>query len=437
MKRIFVPYFLLSVFFLSTIVLSNNNQRKPKIVALVPGHNDSRFLPNCFRALAKYADAIVYLDDASTDNSVEIAQALAEECHIEQIICKKEWIRHEATDRNILLQLGRVIGGTHFIVLDADEMFTGNCIENNMLRQHILNLKPGEQLFLAWIQLWRSTDVYRFDNSVWTHNYKPFAFCDDSIALYGSRFINEARTPGTLEGTRWFMEGYTYGVLHFQFVNFENLLQKQAWYRCIERVYDEKRSIKSINAEYLPSIDETGLQTRPCPSEWFAGYQFLDYQATKEKELWRQNNVMNWFVTYGLERFAGLDIWATEWPFNEYILSNSSFLDSFVFRQQKEGVAREVGSNNTTSYNPALFFYTQKGWKQVTHFSSSSTVDLLVMHDGNLISTYINDLANVRTIAFSVDHITESIVQQLYQYGFALVPYNDNGYSYFLKMINK
>jgi glycosyltransferase involved in cell wall biosynthesis len=431
--HIFLSY-LLILCCLGNMVVADDYQSKPKkIVALVPGHNDGRFLSNCFRALALYADAIVYLDDASTDDSVAIAERLAKECNIEQIITKKNWVRHASADRNILLNAGRAIGGTHFITIDADEMFTANCLNDTILRSTILNLKQGEHLFLAWIQLWRSTNRYRFDSSVWTHNYKAFAFCDDGVCYHTNAFLNESRTPNTLTGMRWFIEGYQYGVLHFQFVNFDNLLQKQAWYRCMERVYNEKRSIQSINAEYKPSIDETGLQTVECPSEWFMAYPFLDYKATKEKELWRQNDVMAWFATYGLERFAGLDIWNIQWPFNKYIASESCFLDSFVFKQQEKGVAMELGGNHAGSYNPASFFYEQKSWQHVTDFSEN-TIDLLVIQDRDLLQTYKNKLVNVRVIAFKTDQITQELTEKLYAYDFSLVSYDDNGYSYFLKM---
>jgi len=432
--HIFLRYFLFITCCLGNKLLADDSQLKPKkIVALVPGHNDSRFLPNCFKALALYADAIVYLDDASTDNSVSIAQSLAEECHIEQIIVKEKWVRHASADRNILLNAGRAIGGTHFITLDADEMFTANCLDDQNLRRTVLNLKPGEQLCLAWIQLWRSTDFYRFDDSVWTHNYKAFAFCDDGICQHTNAFLNESRTPNTLNGMRWFIEGYTHGVLQFQFVNFDNLLQKQAWYRCMERVYNKKRSIQSINAEYAPSIDETGLKRLDCPTEWFAGYPFLDYKATATSELWRQNDVMNWFATYGLERFAGLDIWTTEWPFHEYMLFNSCFLDSFVFKQKEKGVAMELGYNYAQVYNPTTFLYEKRNWKEITDFSLSA-IDLLVIHDNNLLKTYVNNDTHARVIALPTNQITHEIVQQLYAYDFSLVPYDDNGYSYFLKM---
>lgn len=366
-----MKYFNYTVLLLTTFLISAQD---PKIVALVPGHNDARFLPNCFRALACYADAIVYLDDASDDDSVAVAQSLAQECRIEQIIVKQTWNRDEPGDRNTLLNVGRAIGGTHFIVLDTDEMFTANCQEHSKIRQHILNLKPGERLVLNWIQLWRSLDVYRFDNSIWTWNYKDFAFCDDSICCYASDFLHTSRTPRNLAGPNWFIEGYTYGVLHFQFTNWRNVIIKHAWYRCLERVKYKDRPAHEINGRYNPSLDETNIHVEPAPAYWF-DYSFLDRNVYQENEQWREEQVMNWFLQYGIDRFADLDIWDIAWPFEKYLnnlpKTNSHksqvlqdiFFDTFVFNGQENGLFVDIGAHDGIQHSNSYFFEKERNWK--------------------------------------------------------------------------
>jgi hypothetical protein len=112
-------------------------------------------------------------------------------------------------------------------------MFTANCQNNSILRKTILGLQPGEIIEMIWIQLWRSVKTYRFDNSVWTWNYKPFIFCDNGNSFYASDFIHTTGSPDGLQGPVYGMDGYEYGVMHFQFVHWRNLLVKQAWYRCL------------------------------------------------------------------------------------------------------------------------------------------------------------------------------------------------------------
>ena len=108
-----------------------------KIVGLVPVRNEARRINFCLRALAVFTDSIVVLDDMSTDNTVSIVENLAEDCKIERIITKSIWDRNETADRNELLTVGRSIGGTHFVVIDADEAFTGNLADGNELRTQV------------------------------------------------------------------------------------------------------------------------------------------------------------------------------------------------------------------------------------------------------------------------------------------------------------
>jgi FkbM family methyltransferase len=288
-------------------------QPSAKIVGLVAARNEEKFIGQCLRALSLYTDAIVFLDDASDDKTVAIVESLAEECGIEEIIRKDRWFRDEPGDRNKMLQAGRAIGGTHFIVLDADEMFTATCLKNNYLRDTILKLTPGEILEMVWIQLWRSKNRYRFDHSVWTGNYKPFIFCDNNTAFYLSDFIHTTRNPHNLSGTVHRIDGYGYGVLHFQFINWRNLLVKQAWYRCLERIRTPQKSAQEINDLYAPSKDETDLGLKPAPGEWFDGYEFFDSAIFAQPEEWREKQVLGWFTQYGKEFFRDLDIWDIDW----------------------------------------------------------------------------------------------------------------------------
>jgi glycosyltransferase involved in cell wall biosynthesis len=284
-----------------------------KIVGLIGARNEEHFIDQCLRALSIFTDAIVFIDDASDDSTLRIVESLSQECRIQKIIRKAEWHRDEPGDRNRLLQAGREIGGTHFIVVDADEMLTANLADNNILRDIMLSLSPGEQLQLTWIQLWRSVDNYRYDNSIWTNNLKEVVFHDDGRCYYESDFIHTPRVPQNLSGTIRKLEGYTYGLMHFQFVNWRDLLIKQAWYRCIERIRHPEKQAEMINDLYAHSKDETNLRLRLSSPEWFAGYPFFDKTVFKRKENWQEKQILSWFSEYGLQFFADLDIWDIDW----------------------------------------------------------------------------------------------------------------------------
>ena len=289
--------------------VSNSSVKKPKIVGLVAARNEENIIGQCLRLLSQFTDAIVYLDDCSTDSSVAVVQSLAEQCRVERIITKDRWLRDEPGDRNKMLQAGREIGGTHFIVLDADEAFTSNFLLNHSLRDQILSLQPGDTLEFNWIALWKSTRQYRYDNSVWTDNYKPFVFCDDGQCSYSSEFIHTPRAPQDLAGRTLKIEGYEYGVLHFQFVNWRNLLLKQAWYRCLEHIREPQKSIVEINKRYAPSKDETNIQLRKANEDWYRYYPDLNAGVFDKEDNWRAEQICGWLKEYGADFFKNLDIW--------------------------------------------------------------------------------------------------------------------------------
>ena len=286
-----------------------------KIIGLVPVRNEATIIAQCLKALALHTDAIIVLDDASEDDTVSMVESLAQQCHIAKIICKKTWIRDEPGDRNALLKAGREIGGTHFIVIDADEILTANCLSNNILKKRILELKPGDKLCITWIQLWRSVDQYRHDKSCWSNQQGDFIFCDSGTAFYSSDFIHTSRSPNNnMPGKVYsFDTTYTYGLMHFQFVNWNNLLVKQAWYRCLERIRDPKKSISTINEIYKDSKNETGIVLKRSHADWFEGYYFFDKSRYLMGESWQKKQVVQWFAHYGKDFFKGLDIWDIDW----------------------------------------------------------------------------------------------------------------------------
>ena len=295
-----------------TFSLINCQENPSKIIALIPMRNEEIMIGQCLKGLAPLVDEIIILNDCSTDNSIPIIESLAQECHVTEIIHKKEWYRDEPGDRNSLLNAGRAHGGKYFIVIDADEMFTSNCLDNNFLKSRILALQPGDILTLNWIQLWRSVDYYRFDDSVWTYNYKPIIFCDDGQAYYSSAFIHTPRIPGNLKGKNYTLYGYTHGLMHFQFVNFDNVTIKHCWYRCMERIRTQK-SGPEINEIYSLPFRPQNIHLEPSPAAWFINYPFFDRTIFTKEEGWRKAQVKEWLELYGKEFFKDLDIWFIDW----------------------------------------------------------------------------------------------------------------------------
>jgi len=315
---------------ISLLCLSLNifiTSAKPnKIIGLMAVRNESQMVEQALKALACYTDGIIVLDDASDDNTVEVLKRVATECNIVKIIEKPEWHRDEPGDKNKLLNAGRKAGGTHFIVIDADEVFTSNCLDDDYLRKQILTLKPGETMLCTWIQLWRSPYKFRCDDSVWSKLKGDFIFCDTGKCSYSSNFIHTSRSPNiglkgkthTLKAKREqrlpnCKKDFTMGLMHFQFVNWKNLLIKQAWYRCLEKIRNPKVDIEHINKIYGRSKDETNIGLVDSPKEWFIGYNSFDADLYTSVESWQKKQILQWFEQYGQNYFKQLDIWDINW----------------------------------------------------------------------------------------------------------------------------
>lgn len=296
-------------YYISLLLISFNlvADQPPKIIGLVAGRNEERLIKQCLKALSLYADAIVYLDDCSTDKTLEIVQSLEQECRIERIITKEVWVRDEPGDRNRLLQAGREIGGTHFIFADADEMFSANCMHDNFIRTEILKLQKGEKLVVRLIDLWRSPLTYRIDRSSYANRILDVAFCDDGVCYYEAGFIHASHSPQhRLAGEKWVMDNHV--VLHFAFVNWHEVAIKYAWYKCLERIRMPEKPIDAINYAYNSGTDENGMQLVRIDDEWLAGYDFFDAAIFDEFPLWRAHQIAQWIQEYGDEYFAGLGL---------------------------------------------------------------------------------------------------------------------------------
>lgn len=277
-----------------------------KIIGLMAVRNEESIIEQHVRALSLYVDSIVVLDDYSTDNTLNIINAIAKDCKIEKILTKEQWVRDEPGDKNLLLSTGRALGGTHFIILDADEMFTANCLKKDFLRKQILSLNPGEGLEFMWIHLLKSTKRY-VSSTANGREYPvisgPAVFCDDTEqkSFYDSAFIHTSRIPNRPRPcVLRSLVNFDYGVLHFQMVNWDNYLIKQAWYCCLEAIRSKNSSQRDWLEKYNYVFDQMNKKIicKVCPNEWFDGYSFFKSSAYDVPENWRLQQIRSWMREY-------------------------------------------------------------------------------------------------------------------------------------------
>ncbi|HEV2600758.1 MAG TPA: glycosyltransferase family 2 protein [Candidatus Babeliales bacterium] len=312
-----------------------------KIVALLQIRNEREVVEQCLRMLSLYADGIVVLDDASNDNTVQIIQSLMGELPIEEIVQNEvsAWQNgSERDNREKLLIAGRRAGGTHFIVLDADEMFSALCLQGDWLRKKLLQLKPGQTLRLPTIHQWNDLYAYRNDaqcNPTLLKWRRVYAFADDGVCTYddnqswhGSACIHVSREPEKMicadKVKSFYYDDVRTGVLHFKCVSLENIDVKKGWYMCLEFIRlnesgasDEQRfanaqHLNKVYNEYLYSgilSQVDNIVCAPVPAQWYA-YPFFDGCAYIKPLVTKIEEIEVWFKRYGMEYFKDLDIWS-------------------------------------------------------------------------------------------------------------------------------
>jgi glycosyltransferase involved in cell wall biosynthesis len=274
-----------------------------KIIALVPIKNESTYLPAYLSSIKGVADIVIALDDFSTDNSIEILKDAG------AIVLPSPFSPDEPVNmggkRNYLLQIGRKMGGTHFIWLDADEIFSANFKSHS--RKIISLLDCGQKLSMRWVHLWKNYNQYLDDKkSAYGHLWKDFIVHDDPSYFFDDKFLSEGRTQGPSNNTMRLPE--TDGVvLHYQFANWGKVQIKQAWYRCVELIKND-RSARRINITYAPTLDGINYKTKPLKEEWEISTSITD-EALDIKQTWHYAEITIFFDKYGIEFFEPLQIW--------------------------------------------------------------------------------------------------------------------------------
>lgn len=278
-----------------------------KIIALIPFHNEALFLPACLQSLQGIADEILgYDDDESIDGSATVFASYGGLVKLPQSF-DPSWAAGKQTQvRKLLLEWGRERGGTHFIWLDANEVFTVNF--RKVARGLMADLHPGHKLLLHWLVAWKDTLVYRFDPPFWDRNYKDFIVCDDPGLSLDEVFIHFGRTQGPntpeIQHTVPLEKG---AVIDMRYA-FWNLFQcKQCWYRCVE-LCKNKGEEDVINEIYAGSLEDSSALCVATPREWLDGLTLPQspdnlYNSRYYKE------ILALFNEYGPSFFEGLDIW--------------------------------------------------------------------------------------------------------------------------------
>jgi hypothetical protein len=270
-----------------------------KLIGLMPVRNEDWCLGLTARAALMWCDAIEMYLHACTDSSLDIATAIQDE-HPESVIItiepRPQW--DEMLHRQEMLAGARRHGATHIAIIDADELLTGNLLENapaihgggtneSYIRNMVGVTRPGHILQLPGYNLRGSLDRYHA-NGIWGNRWFSTAFPDDpNLHWTGDTFHQREPLGLTLRPYRPVQQGQG-GVLHLWGVSERRLKAKHALYKITERLRWPGKSVKSIESMYTlwretPPVNgdwATYPSTMwPSPGKWEYGITQLDWLA--------------------------------------------------------------------------------------------------------------------------------------------------------------
>lgn len=314
-----------------------------KSVCIMPVRSEGWCLGLTASAVLMWVDELIILEHASTDGTIGIISALQVEygnrvqCLIE---CDPQW--KEMEHRQRLLDIARDEGATHIVLVDADEILSGNLLEMFPHTNFLSGLSQGEILQLPWLCLRGSIDRYQ-STGVWSEQFVSTAFLDDPryhwAAQGAEKYDHHHRHPmgAQLVPYRPVKRPADGGLMHLQFSSERRLRAKQCLYSMNEVLrWPGREPVDAVRRKYSLAVYGTPAQSsdgrglpewaptaakaqkmvigaqedrcEPVPDSWWAPYAHLMQYLHVDAVPWQELEVKRLMAEHGPERFRGLDL---------------------------------------------------------------------------------------------------------------------------------
>ncbi len=284
------------------------------VVGLMTVRLDAWCFGYSVRSLLRCCDHVVVLfhrkpgEEQQVDPCYTLLRQLpAEDLKRVQIALYYDAVWNEADHRQRTLDMGRRLGGTHFVVLDADEALT--LPSEKDLRAHLFHLDEGQSVAANLVSPWHWHDQRRTDGAFATPDY-TFAFADapglaftpDADGYQQHQRLPRGLVPMRCDALR---------VFHFQYVYRGLLEAKAVWYKMRETLeHPGRRTPAELNATYDWALvaEPPAGSLAPIPPDWYsrdlAEHLCLDHRP------WQADEIHAMLAEHGPDRFAGLKLWS-------------------------------------------------------------------------------------------------------------------------------
>lgn len=276
-----------------------------KLIGLMLARNEEWIIGCSLRAALQWCDAVVVIDHASTDSTGKIILDVAFESDGRVILHHWPETEHweEMYVRQKSLDIGRMAGGTHFAIIDCDEILTAN--NRTQVRGWFETIDAGEIVDVPMIAPWKSLDAFSLHTTgVITLGWKDKP--DMGWAPRGEEKYHYHNRPPHGYTSRRPAPVVSGGVFHLQWTSESRVTWKHRHYMMSERIR-WGYPVNEINDKYhWWNRPPHGSALVAIPDEWWSGYD-VD-KINLEASCWYEDECSRMVRKYGAEAFSGLDL---------------------------------------------------------------------------------------------------------------------------------
>lgn len=286
------------------------------VVGLLLVRNEEWVIGASLRAALQWCDKAVVYMDRCIDRTKDIVREIAGE-YPDRVISvwddSPSAVWNEMDMRHQMLLHARQAGGTHFAIVDADEILTANNLP--LVRNWFRNLAKGQLLEVPMVPVWDDINHYRSDACVWSRARLTFGWRDNGEQGWKARedgYQHHARAPHGVMGPICNPiphdggSGHPGGVMHLQFGNRRRLIAKHVLYRMVDHLrWPGRRTPNRLNQIYDEALAPAAALAA-IPGEWNHPYRWdlIDVAGVP----WQEQEIGRLLAEHGRPAFEGLDL---------------------------------------------------------------------------------------------------------------------------------
>lgn len=270
------------------------------LISLTLARNSAWCIEATIGHALNYCDSAVVLCHACTDGTQEILRsAFGKRVDLIEVAEADRW--NEMRHRQATLRRGRELGGTHFMILDDDEVVADPLVPQ--MREFADRFAPGQVALMPMVCCWRDLDHYRCDrdNNPFARLGKSTFFTDSPTLSWKPRSGYHHHHTHPFGSTPVRFNPGRCRWMHLQHASWPRLVVKQTWYMAAELLrYGE------VKADYRRTMSEIGVERREVPADWWA--PGLKSKIDLESEPWQLRDLRRMIDERGVDFFRVHDI---------------------------------------------------------------------------------------------------------------------------------